>query len=62
MSDAGITEEDINFTPEHESTYQVSMVDAVTRYDDMYTGKSYILKVRHALSVPTMDHNVSRHM
>ncbi len=36
----------------------VPIVDAVMAYDCLYTMKTYILAVRNALQVPSMEHNL----
>ena len=36
----------------------VPLVDAMVRYDNPYNGKSYILVLRNALYVPSMDNNL----
>ena len=49
---------DINpFTPDYKSM-QVPMVDAAVKYDCPYTGRPYILVIRNALYVPSMQHNL----
>ena len=36
----------------------VHLVDATVKYDNPYDGKTYILVLRNALHVPSMDHNL----
>ena len=63
ISDTDKTVEIITFTLDYKSTFQVAMMDNVTKCDDNQTGESCILKVRDALSVPTMGSNfVSPHV
>ena len=62
MSDAGRSVEVSPFTPDYESTNQVSMMDAVSRYDNKRTLERFTIKVRDAISAPTVDHNVSHYM
>ena len=55
MRDNGRIAEFSSFTPDHESTFQVFMTDAVYRHDGKNTGKRSMLKVRDTLRVPAMD-------
>ena len=45
------------YTPDYESM-RVQLVDAAVRYDCPFDGKVYILVIRGALYVPSMDHNL----
>ena len=45
------------FTPDYKLLI-VPLVDATVKYDNPYNGKSYILVLRNALYVPSMDHNL----
>ena len=45
------------FTPDYKPL-MVPLVDATVRYDNPYNGKSYILVLRNALYVPSMDNNL----
>ena len=46
------------FTPDYESLSKVPIVDAAIRYDCPYSGETYLLIVRNALSVPSMNHSL----
>jgi hypothetical protein len=46
------------FSPNIESLHKVSIVDAAIAYDCPYTCKCYILVVRNALHVESMDNNL----
>ena len=45
------------FTPDYQPL-TVPLVDAMVRYDNPYNGKSYILVLRNALYVPSMENNL----
>jgi len=45
------------FSPDY-PPLQVPVVDAVLQYDCLFSGKSYLLLVRNALSVPAMNNNL----
>ena len=45
------------FTPDYKPL-TVPLVDATVKYDNPYDGKIYILVLRNALYVPSMDHNL----
>ena len=45
------------FTPDYKPL-TVPLVDATVKYDNPYNGKTYILVLRNALYVPSMDHNL----
>ena len=45
------------FTPDYKPL-TVPLVDATIKYDNPYNGKSYILVLRNALYVPSMDNNL----
>ena len=45
------------FTPDYKPL-TVPLVDAMVKYDNPYNGKTYILVLRHALYVPSMEHNL----
>ena len=45
------------FTPDYKPL-TVPLVDATVKYDNPYDGKTYILVLRNALYVPSMDHNL----
>ena len=45
------------FTPDYQPL-MVPLVDAMVRYNNPYNGKSYILVLQNALSVPSMDNNL----
>ena len=44
-------------TPDYEPM-KVQMVDAAVRYESPFDGRVYILVIRNALHVPSMDHNL----
>ena len=46
------------FTKEVEKLHQVPIVDAAIAYDCPYSLKTYVLIIRNALHVPSMDHNL----
>ena len=58
INDTGRRAEVSPFTPDYESLSKVPIVDAAIRYDCPYSGETYLLIVRNALSVPSMDHNL----
>eukprot|EP00957_Ditylum_brightwellii_P088303 6726846-Ditylum_brightwellii.AAC.1 len=45
------------FTPDYDAM-KVRLVDAALKYDSPHKDKIYILVVRNALHVPSMDHNL----
>ena len=45
------------FTPDYKPL-TVPLVDAMVKYDNPYDRKTYILVLRNALYVPSMDHNL----
>ena len=57
VSDAGRVMEVNPFTPDYDAM-KVKLVDAALKYDCPHEDKSYILLVRNALHVPSMDHNL----
>ena len=58
VNDTGRRAEVSPFTPDYEALSKVPIVDAAIRYDCPYSGETYLLIVRNALSVPAMDHNL----
>ena len=48
-------------TPDYQPL-TVPLVDAMVRYDNPYNGKSYILVLRNALYVPSIDNNILSHL
>ena len=46
------------FSPEIKSLHKVPIVDAAIAYDCPYSMKTFILIIRNALHVPSMDHNL----
>jgi hypothetical protein len=57
VSDTGRVMEVNPFTPDYDAI-RVKLVDAVLKYNCPHEDKSYILLVRNALHVPSMDHNL----
>jgi hypothetical protein len=58
ISDTGKVADVKAFSPDHK-TMRIKIVDAAVRYDSPYdTNKSYILVIRNALYVPSMDNNL----
>jgi len=57
LAESGKTVDVSPFTPDYR-TMEVPMVDAAVQYDCPYDGKSYILVLRNALHVPSMEHNL----
>ena len=57
IADTGNKVEVNPYTPAYEAM-TVPLVDAALQYDCPYTGQSYILIVRNALSVPSMSNNL----
>eukprot|EP00957_Ditylum_brightwellii_P165080 12568535-Ditylum_brightwellii.AAC.1 len=57
VSDTGRVMEVNPFTPDYDAV-KVTLVDAALKYDCPHTNKTYILLVRNALHVSSMDHNV----
>ena len=45
------------YTPDYEPM-RVPLVDAAVRYDSPFDGRAYILVIRNALHVPSMDYNL----
>ena len=56
VSDTGRVMEVNPFTPDYDAI-RVKLVDAALKYNCPHEDKSYILLVRNALHVPSMDHN-----
>eukprot|EP00957_Ditylum_brightwellii_P104311 7945602-Ditylum_brightwellii.AAC.1 len=48
------------FTPDYDAM-KVRLLDTALKYDRPFTDKTYILLVRSALHVPSMDHNLIPH-
>jgi hypothetical protein len=46
------------FTPDYDALKEVPIVDAAIMYECPYSGKEYILLLRNALHVPSMDNNL----
>ena len=46
------------FSKELPSLQQIEVVDKALAYDDPISLKTYILVIRHALDIPSMDHNL----
>ena len=46
------------FTPDYDSLHSVPIADTTIRYDCPFSGATFLLIVRNALSVPAMDHNL----
>jgi hypothetical protein len=57
VSDTGRVMEVNPFTPDYDAI-RVKLVDAALKYNCPHEDKSYILLVRNALHVPSMDHNL----
>eukprot|EP00966_Prymnesium_polylepis_P332253 7387765-Prymnesium_polylepis.1 len=57
VSDTGRVIEINPFTPNYDAI-KVKLVDAALKYNCPNEDKSYILLVRNALHVPSMDHNL----
>eukprot|EP00957_Ditylum_brightwellii_P056883 4312374-Ditylum_brightwellii.AAC.1 len=57
VSDTGRVMEVNPFIPDYDAM-KVRLVDAALKYDCPFTDKTYILLVRNALHVPSMDHNL----
>eukprot|EP00957_Ditylum_brightwellii_P170821 13001887-Ditylum_brightwellii.AAC.1 len=57
VSDTGRVMEVNQFTPGYDAM-KVRLVDFALQYDCPHTDKIYILLVRNALHVPSMDHNL----
>ena len=57
VSDTGRVIEINPFTPNYDAI-KVKLVDAALKYNCPHEDKSYILLVRNALHVPSMDHNL----
>jgi hypothetical protein len=57
LAETGQTADVNAFTPDF-PTMQVPVVDAAVQYDCPYTGCTYILVIRNALSVPSLKHNL----
>ena len=47
-----------SFSQEYESLSKVTIVDPTIRYDFRYSGETYLLIVRNALSILAMDHDL----
>jgi hypothetical protein len=57
LADLGKTQDVYPYTPDYKPM-QVQMVDAAVRYESPFDGKIYILVMRNALYVPSMDYNL----
>ena len=57
LADLGKSRDVYPYTPDYEPM-KVQMVDAAVRYDSPFDGRVYILVIRNALHVPSMDHNL----
>jgi hypothetical protein len=57
LAETGKTVEVSPYTPDYKAM-QVPLVDAAVRYDCPFAGKSYILVIRNALHVPSMNNNL----
>ena len=57
LNEKGDTVEVNPFTPEYKAI-TAKVVDAAIRYDCPYEGKSYILIIRNAIHVPSMENNL----
>eukprot|EP00957_Ditylum_brightwellii_P197063 15013132-Ditylum_brightwellii.AAC.1 len=57
VSDTGMVMEVNPFTPDYDAI-KVKLVDAALKYYCPHEEKSYILLVRNALHVPSMEHNL----
>ena len=58
INDTGRRAEVSPFTPDYDSLHSVPIADAAIRYDCPFSGDTFLLIVRNALSVPAMDHNL----
>ena len=57
LADLGKTMEVYPYTPDYKPL-SVQLVDAAVRYECPFSGKVYILVIRNALYVPSMNHNL----
>jgi hypothetical protein len=57
ISDTGRIADVNPFTPDYESM-QIPIVDAAVKYDCPFDGQTYILVIRNALLVPSMNNNL----
>ena len=57
LSDTGRTADVNAYNPQYE-TMVIPIVDAAVQYNCPYTGIAYVLVIRNALHVPTMDHHL----
>ena len=57
IAETGKTVDVSPFTPDYK-LLTVPLVDATVKYDNPYNGKTYILVLRNALYVPSMEHNL----
>ena len=57
LNNTGATAEVNAFTPDH-AALVIEIVDAAVQYDCPYTGTTYVLVIRNALHVPSMQHNL----
>ena len=57
LSDTGCTADVKSYNPQYEAMV-IPIVDAAIQYDCPYTGENYILVIRNALHVPSMDNHL----
>ena len=57
LADLGKTCDVSPYTPDYEPM-RVPLVDAAVKYDSPFDGKTYILVIRNALHVPSMEYNL----
>ena len=57
LAESGKTVDVSPFTPDYQSM-EVPLVDAAILYECPHDGKSYVLVLRNALHVPSMEHNL----
>jgi hypothetical protein len=46
------------FSPDLPSMEQVEIGDVAIAYDDLYSSRTYLLVIKNALLIPSMDHNL----